>query len=150
MTKIVCRKARIDDIPAIVDIAVESVSRNPLPVKLDRQAMAATARTCMNPAHFSWVTEQEGQVVAAMGACVQPSFWFERLQCSVLLYYSRVPGAGMPLIRQFARWVRSRPAIKVAVLELEPDADPRLVKFLKRVGFDRESRNLSYIREAAK
>lgn len=150
MTKIVCRKARIDDIPAIVDIAVESVSRNPLPVKLDRQAMAATARTCMNPAHFVWVSEQEGRVVAAMGACVQPSFWFERLQCSVLLYYSRVPGAGMPLIRQFARWVRSRPAIKVAVLELEPDADPRLVKFLKRVGFDRESTNLSYIREAAK
>jgi hypothetical protein len=150
MTKIVCRKARIDDIPAIVDIAVESVSRNPLPVKLDRQAMAATARTCMNPAHFVWVSEQEGRVVAAMGACVQPSFWFERLQCSVLLYYSRVPGAGMPLIRQFARWVRSRPAIKVAVLELEPDADPRLVRFLKRVGFDRESTNLSYIREAAK
>jgi hypothetical protein len=32
MTKIVCRKAKLDDIPAIVDIAVESVSRDPLPV----------------------------------------------------------------------------------------------------------------------
>jgi hypothetical protein len=33
------------------------------------------------------------------------------------------------------------------VLELEPNADPRLVKFLKRVGFERESLNLSYVRK---
>lgn len=149
MSKIVCRKARLEDVPSIVEIAVESVSRDPLPVRIDREAMAATARTCLNPAHFSWVSEQDGRVVAAMGACVQPSFWFSKLQCSVLLYYSRVPGAGMPLIRQFARWVQSRPAIKVAVLELEPGADPRLIKFLKRVGFDRESTNLSYVRKVS-
>jgi hypothetical protein len=73
MTKIVCRKAKLDDVPAIVDIAVESVSRDPLPVRIDRQAMTETARTCLNPAHFSWVAEQDGKVVAAMGACVQPS-----------------------------------------------------------------------------
>jgi len=80
---------------------------------------------------------------------VQPSFWFKKLSCSVLLYYSRVPGAGLPLMREFARWVKSRSAIKVAVLELEPGADPRLIKFLRRVGFTRESQNLSYVRSAA-
>lgn len=146
MTKIVCRKARIEDVPAIVDIAVESVSHDPLPVKINRESMAETARTCLNPAHFVWVSEVDGKVVAAMGACVQPSFWFDKLQCSVLLYYSRVPGAGTPLIREFAKWVKSRSAIKVAVVELEPGADPRLVKFMKRLGFDRESINLSYVR----
>ena len=67
----------------------------------------------------------------------------------MLLYYSRVPGAGIPLLREFAKWVKSRSAIKVAVLELEPNADPRLVKFLKRVGFERESLNLSYVRKVA-
>lgn len=147
MTKIVCRRAKFEDVPAIVDIAVESVSRDPLPVKISREAMTATATTCLNPAHFVWVAEQDGKVVAAMGACVQPSFWYEKLQCSVLLYYSRVPGAGLPLMREFARWVKSRSAIKVAVLELEPNADPRLIKFMKRVGFDRESTNLSYVRK---
>ena len=147
MTKIVCRKAKLEDVPAIVDIAVESVLRDPLPVKINREAMADTARTCLNPAHFVWVAEVDGKVVAAVGAVVQPSFWFEKLQCSVLLYYSRVPGAGLPLLREFAKWVKSRSAIKVAVLELEPNADPRLVKFLKRVGFERESLNLSYIRK---
>lgn len=146
MSKIVCRRARLEDVEAIVDIAVESVSQDPLPVKIDRQAMADTARTCLNPAHFMWVAEQDGKVVASVAACVQPSFWFQKLQCSVLLYYTRVPGAGIPLIREFVRWVKSRSAIKVAVLELEPGVDPRLVKFLKRMGFERESLNLSYIR----
>lgn len=140
------RRAKPSDIDAIVDIAVESVSRDPLPVKVDRQAMRETAVTCLNPAHFMWVAEQDGKVVAAVAACVQPSFWFERLQCSVLLYYTRVPGAGLPLMREFARWVKSRSAIKLAVLELEPNTDPRLVKFLKRVGFTRESLNLTYVR----
>ncbi len=149
MTKIICRKAKLDDIPAIVDIAVESVSHNPLPVKINREAMADTARTCLNPAHFMWVAEQDGKVVASVAACVQESFWFSKLQCSVLLYYTQVPGAGLPLMREFARWVKSRSAIKVAVMELEPDADPRLVKFLKRVGFARESLNLTYVRSAA-
>ncbi len=149
MTKIICRKAKLDDIPAIVDIAVESVSHNPLPVKINRDAMADTARTCLNPAHFMWVAEQDGKVVASVAACVQESFWFSKLQCSVLLYYTQVPGAGLPLMREFARWVKSRSAIKVAVMELEPDADPRLVKFLKRVGFARESLNLTFVRSAA-
>jgi len=95
MSKIVCRKAKLEDVPAIVDIAVESVSRDPLPVKIDREAMAETARTCLNPAHFMWVAEQDGKVVASVAACVQPSFWYQKLQCSVLLYYTQVPGAGV-------------------------------------------------------
>lgn len=149
MSKIVCRKAKLEDVPAIVDIAVESVSRDPLPVKIDRDAMAETARTCLNPAHFMWVAEQDGKVVASVAACVQPSFWYQKLQCSVLLYYTQVPGACVPLLREFARWVKSRSGIKVAVLELEPGADARLVRFMKRLGFDRESLNLSYVRKVS-
>jgi N-acetylglutamate synthase-like GNAT family acetyltransferase len=143
------RKATLSDIAAIVSIAVESVSKDPLPVKIDHEAMAETARSCLSPAHFMWVAESDGKVVAAFAACAQQSFWFTKLQCSVLLYYTRVPGAGLPLIREFAKWVKSRPAIKVAVVELEPGVDPRLVKFFKRVGFTRESLNLSFIRSAA-
>lgn len=139
----------MNDINAIVDIAVESVSRDPLPVKIDREAMADTARTALNPAHFLWVAEEDGKVVAAMGAVVQPSFWFTKLQCSVLLYYTRVAGAGLPLIREFTKWVKSRPAIKMAIIELEPGVDPRLVRFFKRVGFARESLNLTYVREVS-
>lgn len=140
------RRATMQDIPAIVDIAVESVSIDPLPVRIDRQAMADTVKECLGPAHFVWVAEQAGKVVAAVVACSSPSFWYERMQCSVLLYFTREPGAGLPLLRELARWVKSRPAIKVAVIELEPGVDPRLVQFFKRVGFKRESLNLSYVR----
>jgi hypothetical protein len=141
------RKAKLEDVPAIVELAVISVSNDPLPVKIDRLAMADTLKVCLNPAHFLWVAEDEdGKIVAAFTACVQKSFWYERMQCSVLLYYTVVKGAGLPLIREFARWVKSRSAIKVAVVELEPKVDPRLVRFFTRLGFTRESLNLSYVR----
>lgn len=149
MSKILCRKARLNDVPSIVDIAVESVSRDPLPLQIDRDAMADTARMLINPAHFLWVAEDGGgKVVAAVAACAQRSFWHRGLQCSVLLFYTRLPGAGVPLLREFAKWVKSRSGIKVAVLELEPGVDPRLVSFFKNLGFARESTNLSYVRGA--
>jgi hypothetical protein len=140
------RRATLADIPAVVSLAVESVLRDPLPVRIDREAMAETAKAALGPQHFLWVAEVEGQVVAAVGAVVQPGFWFERMSCSVLLYYTRVPGAGLPLLRAFARWVKSRPAIKTAVFELEPNADPRLVRFIQRLGFSRSSQNLTFVR----
>jgi hypothetical protein len=140
------RKATVADIPAIVDIAVASVSVDPLPVKIDRQAMADTVRDALGPAHFVWVTEIGGKVVASVVAMVSRSFWHERLTCSVLLYYTLVPGAGIGLLRRFANWIKSRSAIKVAVFELEPSVDFRLVEFLKRLGFSRHSANLSYVR----
>lgn len=149
MTRMLFRPARPDDIEAIVELAVESVSRNPMPVRISRQAMRETLKTLLGPAHFLWVTEIDGRVEAAVGAAVQPSFWFERLQCSVLLYYGRVRGACAPLLRRFALWVKGRPAIKVAVMELEPDSDPRLASFMRRFGFVRESVNLSFVRGAS-
>lgn len=143
------RKAKLDDIPAIVDIAVESVSVDPMPLKINTQAMADTAKACLQPAHFMWVAEDDGKIVAAVAACVQQGFWFEKLQCSVLLFYTRKPAAGLPLLREFARWVKSRSGIKMAIISLEPNADPRLVKFFKKVGFDRESIQLTYARSAS-
>lgn len=144
------RKATMNDIPAIVDIACESVTQEGMPqLTIDRASMADTAKACLAPMHFMWVAEQDGKVVAAFAAVVQKSFWFTRMSCSVLLYYTRVKGAGLPLLREFAKWVKSRPAIKTAVIEFEPTVDPRLVQFFKKVGFTRESLNLSYIRSAS-
>lgn len=140
------RKAKPSDIPAVIDIAVDSVSRNPFPFKIDRESMTETMREALGPAHFAWVSEEDGRVVAAFGAMVNRSFWHEKLACSVLLYHTLKPGHGVPLIRKFAQWVKDRPAIKVAVIEFEPDVDPRLVKMMKRLGFGRETVNLSYVR----
>ena len=144
------RKATYRDVAAIVDIAVESVMRDPLPVAIDREAMREMAMQCLNPAHFMWVAEDEaGNVVAAVAAMAQKSFWYRGLQCSVLLYYTRKPGAGAALLRELARWIKGRTGIKVAVLELEPNTDIRLLRFLRRLGFERKSINMSYVRRSA-
>lgn len=144
--KCAIRRATLKDIAALVELAAESVANDPLPVKVDREAMRETLQTLMNPAHFLWVSELDGKVVAGVAGDVGKSFWFRGLQCSVLLYYSRVPGAGLPLLRELARWVKSRRGIKVCVMELEPNADPRLAKAMKRLGFTRSSSNISYVR----
>ncbi len=147
---ITIRQAKPYDVPDIVSLAVESVSIDPLPVTISRTAMREMVQQCISsPAHFCWVSERNGQVVGAMVALVQPGFWFERLQCSVLLYYSREVGGMVPLFRRFASWVKERPAIKMAGFELEPNADPRLVRVLKRLGFTRESTNVTFVRGKA-
>jgi hypothetical protein len=146
----VIRKATLADVPAIVDIAVESVTQNPLPVRICRESMADTAREAIaGNQHFVWVSEIDGEVVAAVGAMSERSFWYERQQCSMMLYYTRVPGEGVKLLREFGRWVKARPVIKIAVIEMEPDADPRLIKLINRIGFFRLSMNCTYVRGQA-
>jgi len=141
------RPAALGDVSAIRDIAIESVSQDPIPVRIDPDSMEDTIKECIaGQTHFIWVSEIDGVVVAAVAAMSERSFWFERQQCSVLLYYTRIPGEGLKLLREFGRWVKSRPVIKVAVMELEPTTDPRLIKFLKRIGFTRTSMNCSYVR----
>lgn len=140
------RKAKLGDVPAIVDLAIESVSHNPIPVQVDPAAMREMVETCINPAHFVWVSEVDGVVVGALVAMVQRGFWFKGLQASVLLYYTRKPGDGAKLIAEFARWCKSRSGIKLAIFELEPESDPRLEKYLARLGFNRKSANMSYVR----
>lgn len=141
------RPAKLSDIPDIVALAVESVSRDPLPVKNDEAAMEAMARQLIgNPAHFIWVGVQDGEVTACVAAIVQPGFWFRGLQASVLLFYAQRPGVGALLLRKFAAWVKSRSGIKVAVFELEPGADPRIESLLSRIGFARKSANMTYTR----
>lgn len=141
------RPAQLSDTKAIIDLAVESVSRDPLPVKISRTAMTETLHSLVGKAmHFAWVAEQDGQVVASVCAQCAYGFWFERQQCSVLLYYGRVPHSVAPLLLRLSRWIKSRPAIKLAVIELEPNAPSGLAGFLSRLGFDRQSMNVSYVR----
>lgn len=141
------RKATHSDIPAIISLAIESVEIDPLPVDIDPVAMSLSAKKCMGNGGFAYVSEIDGVVVAAVGAQSYPSFWHTRSDCSVLLYYTRVPGEGMKLIREFARWVKGRRRVRTATIELEPNADPRIFRFLERLGFNRPSTNMTYVRE---
>lgn len=141
------RKAVLSDVQAIVDLAVKSVSNDPIPVRVDRDAMVEMARqTIGHPSHFVWVGERDGRVSSCVAGIVQKGFWFHGAQCSVVLFYADKPGDGARLLKKFAEWVKSRPSIKVAVFELEPEADPRIADFLFKLGFTRQSSNLSFVR----
>jgi len=146
------RKAKPQDLDAIVNLAVESVTTiDPIPqLKIDRVAMRETASLCLEPAHFAWVSEINGEVVGAVVAQVCPGFWFEKLQLSVLLHYSQVPGEWVKLMRELSRWMKGRSGIKLAILELEPSraANERMIRFVGKLGFDRQTLNLQYVRQA--
>lgn len=140
------RPAKPADVSIIVELAVESVNINPIPVVIDKQSMADQAKACMAPQNFMRVIERDGVVVGAWAAVVHDSFWHERKVCSVLLHYAREPGAWVAMAREFYKWVSGRGGIRVAVIELEPESDPRMVRLLKRIGFDRESTNVAFVR----
>jgi hypothetical protein len=141
------RKAKPSDIPAIVELAVESVSRNPLPLKINRQSMVNMLTQGIScSADFVWVGEVDGVVKACVAAKTGNGFWFERQQSSVCMFYTKTPGLGIELLREYARWVKSRPSIKLAIFSLEPDADPRLAKLLQRLGFGLQTQSLTFCR----
>lgn len=148
-TEITTRNAALADIPAIIELAIASVQINPLPVRISRVNMMETLRGVIGkPAHFCHVSIQDGKVVGCVVAQSSYGFWFERQQCSVLMHYGSAPGAVLPLLRALIQWIHSRPVIKLAVFELEPTVDMRLIRYLKRQGFQRQSVNLTYVRGA--
>lgn len=132
---VMIRRGRHADIPAIVDLAVESVSKDPLPLRPDRERMAEAAREAMTPNNFCMVSEIDGRVVGAVGALCSPGFWFERMQCDVVMFYCREGGEGGLMLRALARWIKSRPAIKMATFSLEPCMGEKMAGFVKKLGF---------------
>ncbi len=144
----IIRKAKPQDVAAIVELAVESVTTiAPIPeLKIDRDAMRNMTELCLQPAHFCMVAERDGVIVGAVAAQVVPGFWFHKLQCSVLMHYARESGAWVKLMRALAAWVKGRSGIKMALIEVEDCHDPKVLRFIERLGFTRPSTNRMYIR----
>lgn len=141
------RSAHSGDIEAIVELALESVRIDPLPVPANRGAMRAmVADSIRDKRHFVWVSEIDGKVCGCVGARVGLGFWFDGLQCDVLLFHVKRGGEGGLLLRRFARWVQTHTKIRVASFSLEPGADPRIARLLIRLGFARSSQQLSFVR----
>lgn len=144
------RKAALTDVPAITRLAIEAVSRQPLDgLRISSERIGAAAKSVITrPDCFCWVAvDAAGEVQGCVAAECMPGFWFERQQCSVLMFYCRLPGEGIRLLREFARWVKSRPAIKLAVFSVEPDENAeRIGKLLTRLGFGLRTTNYSFVR----
>lgn len=131
------RPAKPQDVPAIIRMALQALNEEPYPyLVIDKAKVERTVKHVVSSAqHFSWVAEVGGEVRGVVGAVVDDCMFYERKQATVVQFYAKeAPGEGVKLIREFLRWARSRPAIKMIVFTLEGGADPRIGLMLKRMG----------------
>ncbi|KKL59008.1 hypothetical protein LCGC14_2219660 [marine sediment metagenome] len=95
------RKATTRDIPAIVRLGKQALREDPIPnTVISTAKLQATAWECVHSTtNYSWVAEVDGEVVAAVCALLQPQQVYERMQATVVQFYTTVPGWGEKLIR---------------------------------------------------
>jgi hypothetical protein len=130
------RRAAPADRAAILAAATALAKAHYPQMKQDFPKMAGVISEAVSSAqHFCWVCEEEGRVRAVLLALTSPNIWAEKRCCTALLWVSDVPGVGMELLREFARWVRGRKGIKVAGFSPDVDVDPRTWALVERVGF---------------
>jgi hypothetical protein len=134
------REAHMGDLIEMIALGVEALKADPAPgqrISYDRIRSLAT-ECIFKPTNFAWVSVCNGEVVAALCALQHPQVVYERNQASVVQFYSKKPGEGVKLIREFLRWARSRRSIKLISFVLEQGADPRISRLLGRMGLDVE------------
>lgn len=143
------RRAVPLDVPALVLLAERACAKRLLPLQTSRTSLRAMLGDLVSqPPHFVWVSEdEEAQLVGVVAAHVGPGAWFDRQYCQLLLAHSEASWALLPLLREFARWLKSRPGIKAATFELHAAHDLRLGSAMTRLGFEAAvTTNLHYIR----
>ena len=130
------REATLDDVNAITRLGIEALSRDrPKQMLISRDKIRAMIITIINEEkHFGWVAEEDGEVVAGVGALVHEMLFFERQQCSVVMYYCNKPGAGIALLRHLMKWAKSKSYIKMIEFTLERTGNERVKKLLGRLG----------------
>lgn len=134
------RPATPHDVEKVVALGVEALEKHGYEgLVISRERCRNVAVECISGAsHFAWVAEEAGEIVAAVLALVHPLMFYERNQATVVQFYSKRPGAGIKLLRQFLTWARGRRAIKSIVFTVEHEADPRIGKLLQRLGLKLE------------
>lgn len=130
------RPAQLSDIPAVERLAFEALSRDkPKNMVIDKDKIHEMAvHLASGNKHFSWVSETDGEITGCVAALVHEMLFFERNQCSVLMYYCKSPGEGIKMLRELMRWAKSRPMIKMLEFTLERTGNERIKKLLKRLG----------------
>jgi hypothetical protein len=138
----VLRPAKNEDIPQIVELAVESVSQDNWPLTICRPRMRNAIQESMKSG-FVWVSDIDG-VKGAVVAIKHDGFWFAENQASVLMFYCKT-GEGYKLLKKMSDWIKAD-GIALASVYLERFMDERYVRMFKRLGFTRQAPALSYVR----
>ena len=130
------RPARLSDIPAVEKLAFEALNRDkPDAMVISVDKIHDMCVECASKqSNFAWVSETDGVVTGCVAALVHEMLFFERKQCSVVMYYCKEPGEGIKILRKLMKWAKERPIIKLVEFTLERHDNKRVQQLLKRVG----------------
>jgi len=134
------RVARPSDINTIVALGIESLENDAYQTLIiDKEKVRNTAiESVSSAAHFAWVSEIEGRVEGAVIGMTFHLQFYERKMCSVIMFYCRVPRDGGFLIKRLLQWYKSRPMLKRLEFTLERNMDPKIGRFLEKLGIKGE------------
>lgn len=80
-----------------------------------------------------WLAAEEGgKVKAHLCSIITENPLFHGKQCTVIAWYSEIPGAGFRLFREFERWVKKE---SVGSVVISSNFDERLITILKKRGW---------------
>ena len=88
------------------------------------------------PRHYAFVV-QDRKVDGVLLAFTSNNAWAQRQNCAVMLWVSKIPGAGAAMLRDFRDWMQGRRAIRVAGFAPDVELDPRVWILAERIGFER-------------
>ena len=131
------RKATAADIPRLVELSIDILKIDQYEqLVIDPERVRDEVEDCVtDPTGFAWVSENKDGIQGGLGAIVLPMPHYERKQCQIVMLYCKIPGDGARLLREFMKWMKTKPMIRQVLYLAERGADPRIGKLIYRLGF---------------
>ena len=140
MSLIAIRPAKRFDMGAVLTMLKPYLAGYPL--KPDPDRIAAVALELHTSAqHYARVAVKDDEVVGCMLAISNENLWAQRKHAHVIGWVSASTGAGVKLLVDFASWVTSRRAVKVAGFTFDTKVDERIYRLVERAGFARHGQS---------
>lgn len=120
----------------MANFCIEGMRVHLYPMRLSlAKVQAAVSHFMYSTSDFHLAAFDGPHVVGGIAAAVTESPWFERCDCTVVMFRAVVPGVGRKLLGAFRNWVDDDMRIRRAFVPLEFDADKRMQRLLARYGF---------------
>ena len=116
-------------------------------LRINREKIYHVANALLGKQNYFRVIEREGEVVAILAALTNENLWAEK-RCSLpIIWWSKSPGCGVRLLRDYRKWVDSRPVLRFAAFYYQYHWDDRVGRLLELTGFAKEGGAYLFRRE---
>lgn len=131
-----CRAARFSDLdrPDFKALVLRGLLSGAKSADIDMRKVVGQARQIIaGPQNHAAIAERGGVMVAYLAA-MRVQTWGPRDRILVLGWYSEAPGAGMALLRDLFKAVKSGGGVVDVLLTVHADPGQRLARALERLG----------------